>query len=590
MSDFYTPPLDDLRFVLNQVLDYQRLFALEAYSHADSELADAVLNEAARFTAGVLGPINAIGDQQGSRLENGRVVTPDGFREAYRQFVEGGWPGLDLPLAHGGQGLPLSLQASCAEMVNGACVSFGMLPLMERGATRLLIAHAPKAIVDAFVPNLVSGEWGATICISEAQAGSDVGRINTRAELRTDGSYALSGTKIFITYGDQDFTEQIAHMVLARIPGAPPGTRGLSLFLVPSRLLAADGSLAAANALNISRVEHKMGLKASPTCILNFDGATGFLIGRENAGLKAMFTMVNTMRLEVAVQGVAVAGAATTKALRYALERPQGGPPDGRAQLLIEHADIRRMLYTMRARTEGLRALVLETAFNLDLAQAGPMEQRAEALALAEWLLPVCKACCSEAGFEVANLAVQIFGGHGYVADAGVEQYVRDSRVMSIYEGANGIQALDLVARKLAPDDGLRYRLFTTRIRADLERCSGRADLLAIWNALREGLTRLDACTQDVVAKIKGSPASMRDAEAGATAYLGLVGLVAGGWMWLRMAAAAATDTPMHAEKRAVARFYAEYLLPESHVMAARAVLGAACLDTLDNAALAATE
>ncbi|MCX7170620.1 MAG: acyl-CoA dehydrogenase [Proteobacteria bacterium] len=588
MSDSYTPPLDDLRFVLNQVLDYGRLFSLAAYVHADSELADAVLNEAARFTAGVLGPINGVGDQHGSRLENGRVITPPGFREAYRRFVEGGWPGLDLPVAHGGQALPLTLQAACAEMVNGACVSFGMLPLMERAATRLLIAHAPKAIVDVYAPRLVSGEWGATICISEAQAGSDVGRISTRAEPRADGSYRLSGSKIFITYGDQDFTEQIAHMVLARIPGAPPGTRGLSLFLVPSRQLAADASVGAANAVSVTRLEHKMGLKASPTCVLNFDGATGFLIGRENAGLKAMFTMVNTMRLEVAVQGVAVASAATVKALRYALERPQGGPPEGKAVMLIEHADIRRMLYTMRARTEAMRALVLETALNLDLAQAGPAEQRSDALALAEWLLPVCKACCSEAGFEVANLAVQVLGGHGYVADAGVEQYVRDSRVMSIYEGANGIQALDLVTRKLAQDGGLRYQLFTARIRADLERCGGQAELLTIWNALSEALARLDSVTKTLVAHLSGASGASRDAEAGATAYLALVGLVGGGWMWLRMAAIATEDLSLQREKQAIARFYAEYLLPESHVMAARAVMGAACLDSLDNAALAA--
>ncbi|MFA7281187.1 MAG: acyl-CoA dehydrogenase [Sterolibacterium sp.] len=583
MSDSYTPPLDDLRFVLNRVLDYGRLFSLPAYSHADSELADAVLNEAARFTAGVLGPINAVGDEHGSRLENGRVITPPGFREAYRRFVEGGWPGLDLPLAHGGQSLPLTLQASCAEMVNGACVSFGMLPLMERGATRLLIAHAPQAIVDAYAPRLVSGEWGATICISEAQAGSDVGRITTRAVPCPDGSYALSGSKIFITYGDQDFTEQIAHMVLARIPGAPPGTRGLSLFLVPSRLLNADGSLGAANSVSVTRVEHKMGLKASPTCVLNFDGATGFLIGKENAGLKAMFTMVNTMRLEVAVQGVAVASAATAKALRYAAERPQGGPPEGKAMMLVEHADIRRMLYIMRARTEAMRALVLETAFNLDMAQAGPTEQRGSALALAEWLLPVCKACCSEAGFEVANFAVQIFGGHGYVADAGVEQYVRDSRVMSIYEGANGIQALDLVTRKLTPDGGQRYALFVARIRADLERHGGQPELLAIWNALSEALAKLDGATKTMVARLSGQTGTTRDAEAGASAYLALVGLVGGGWMWLRMAAVAASDPAAKAEKQAVARFYAEYLLPEAHVLATRAVLDAACLDTLDN-------
>jgi alkylation response protein AidB-like acyl-CoA dehydrogenase len=587
MSDLYTAPLNDLHFVLNDVLGYGQLFDLPAYAHADAELAGAVLTEAARFTEDVLAPLNSIGDEQGSRLESGRVVTPQGFRAAYRQYVEGGWPGLDLPLASGGQGLPLTLQAACAEMVNGACVSFGMLPLMERAATRLLIAHAPKAIVDAFVPHLVAGEWGATICISEAQAGSDVGRITTRAELGADGRHLLSGTKIFITYGDQDFTEQIVHMALARLPDAPPGTRGLSLFLVPSRRLQADGSLGAANALNVSRVEHKMGLKASPTCVLNFDGAEAYLIGRENEGLKAMFTMVNTMRLEVAVQGVAVAGAAIVKAQRYAAERPQGGPPGAKPTLLVEHADVRRMLYVMRARTEAMRALVLETAFQLDQAHAGESSKRADALALAEWLLPVCKACGSEAGFEVANLAVQIFGGHGYVADAGVEQYVRDSRVMSIYEGANGIQALDLVMRKLTQEGGRRYRLFTARIRGDLERCGGRPELDGIGHALRDALAQLDACTD---ALMPGASKGSRDAEAGASAYLALVGLVAGGWMWLRMAAAATGDAPLHQAKRSLARFYAEYMLPEARTLERRALIGAACLDTLDSAVLTAVD
>lgn len=584
MNDQYLPPLADLRFVLDEMLDYGRLFSLPAFAHGDAGLADAVLGEAARFAAGVLAPLNAAGDEQGSRLANGRVETPRGFRDAYWRYVEAGWPGLDMPQEYAGQALPVTLQAACAEMVNGACVAFGMLPLMERAATRLLLAHAPEALVETVVPSLASGRWGATICISEAQAGSDVGRIATRAERQPNGDYRLTGTKIFITYGDQDFTEQIIHMVLARIPGAPPGTRGLSLFLVPRRELRADGTPGADNGVTVTRLEHKMGLRASPTCVLNFDSARGYLVGQENAGLKAMFTMVNTMRLEVAVQGVAVAGAATAKALRYALERPQGGRADAPAVAIVEHADVLRMLYVMRARTEAMRALVLEAALQLDLAHAGPPGERADALALAEWLLPVCKACGSEAGFEVANLAVQVFGGHGYVADAGVEQYVRDSRVMSIYEGANGIQALDLVMRKLPQDNGWRYGLFAARIRADVDRTVGRPELHEIRDALDDALARLDACTDAVG---RHAAIASRDAEAGASAYLALVGLVAGGWMWLRSAAAATDDAPAHAAKRALARFYAEYLMPESLALQRRALLGAACLDTLDAETLA---
>ncbi len=583
MTD-YVAPLGDIRFLFNQVLDYKRLCSLPEFSHADLGVVDAILTEAARFTSKVLGPLNAVGDQEGSRLENGRVVTPSGFPQAYWSYVEGGWPGLDIPAEYGGQGLPLVLQAACAEMVNGACAAFGMLPLMERAATRLLVAHAPKFIVDAYVPKLAVGEWGATICISEAQAGSDVGRISTLAISREDGNYALSGTKMFITYGDQDFTEQIVHMVLARMPGAPAGTRGLSLFLVPKRLIQADGSLGSLNAVEVSRLEHKMGLKASPTCVVNFDGAVGYLIGRKGAGLKAMFTMVNTMRLEVAMQGVAVAGAATGKALRYAMERLQGGTPELPPVPIIEHADVRRMLFTMRARTEAMRALVLEAALNLDLASAGATGDRADALALAEWLLPVCKACGSEAGFEVANLAVQVFGGHGYVADAGVEQYVRDSRVMSIYEGANGIQALDLVTRKLAQDAGLRYRLFTQRVRADLLRCNDQKALEVICKALHDGLARLDTCTTVLKARLE---TATRDAEAGASSYLALVGLVGGGWMWLRMAAAAG-DSPLHQAKRATARFYAEYLMPEARALECKVLAGAASIDAIESSVLAA--
>jgi alkylation response protein AidB-like acyl-CoA dehydrogenase len=583
MTD-YVAPLEDIRFLFNQVLDYKRLCSLPEFSHADLGVVDAVLTEAARFTSKVLGPLNAVGDQEGSRLENGRVVTPSGFPQAYRSYVEGGWPGLDIPVEYGGQGLPLVLQAACAEMVNGACAAFGMLPLMERAATRLLVAHAPKFIVDAYVPKLAVGEWGATICISEAQAGSDVGRISTLAISREDGNYALSGTKIFVTYGDQDFTEQIVHMVLARMPGAPAGTRGLSLFLVPKRLIQADGSLGSLNAVEVSRLEHKMGLKASPTCVVNFDGAVGYLIGRKGAGLKAMFTMVNTMRLEVAMQGVAVAGAATGKALRYAMERLQGGTPELPPVPIIEHADVRRMLFTMRARTEAMRALVLEAALNLDLASAGAPGDRADALALAEWLLPVCKACGSEAGFEVANLAVQVFGGHGYVADAGVEQYVRDSRVMSIYEGANGIQALDLVTRKLAQDAGLRFRLFTQRVRADLLRCNDQKALEVICKALHDGLARLDTCTTVLKARLE---TATRDAEAGASSYLALVGLVGGGWMWLRMSAAAG-DSPLHQAKRATARFYAEYLMPEVRALECKVLAGAASIDAIESSVLAA--
>lgn len=585
MNSPYVPPLADLRFVLNEVLGYERLFSQPAYRHADAEVADAVLAEAGRLAVEVLAPLGPSGDAHGARFEDGRVTMPPGFREAYAQYVEGGWPGLDMPREHGGQDLPLVLQAAFAELVNGACVAFGMLPLMERAATRLLIAHARPELVQRLVPSMAAGTCGATICISEPQAGSDVGRIATRARADAGGIHRISGTKMFITYGDHDLTGQIIHMVLARLPGAPSGTRGLSLFAVPKSRLGGDGATPD-NGVQIVHVERKMGLKASPTCVVEFDNAEGYLVGEEHAGLKAMFTMVNAMRLEVAVQGVAIAGAATARALRYATERSQGGAPDSAPLAIIGHADVRRMLHEMRARTEGLRALVLEAAFQLDLSRCGLPAEQADALAIAEWLLPVCKACCSESGFEVANLAVQVFGGHGYISDTGVEQYVRDSRVMSIYEGANGIQALDLVMRKLAPDDGHRYRLFAERIRTDLRRLSGSAGVEHISRALDDGLARLDACTGALLASL---PARVRDAEAGASAYLKMVGLVGSGWMWLRMAAAA-EGSPLQRTKQALARFHAEYLMPEIAVLERRVLLGAAALDELDGAELAATE
>ena len=603
----YTAPLGDIRFLLDDVLDFDEVLATPAFAHVDRDLVDAVLAGAARFATGVLAPLNAPGDRQGSRLEDGRVVTPRGFVDAYGQFAAGGWIGLDMPDAFGGQNLPLVVQAAVAEMVNGANVSFAMLPLMLRAAARMLIAHGTPALVDTYVRRLVSGEWAATICISEAEAGSDVGRVRTRAVPVEDGGYRITGTKIFITFGDHDLTRQICHMVVARTPGAPAGTRGLSLFLVPKRLVGGDGALGAVNGVTVSRVERKMGLKASPTCVVNFDNACGYLVGEECGGLNVLFAMINTMRFEVAVQGVAVAGAATARALDYAAQRPQGGRGDAAPVAIIEHADVRRMLMIMRARTEAMRALVMETALNLDLARAAADENdQSEARALAEWLLPVCKACAAEAGFEVANLAVQVFGGHGYVSESGIEQYVRDSRVMSIYEGTGGIQALDLVTRKLAAEGGRRYRLFAGRIRADLERFQANPATVVIHRAVCDGLDMLDDCSDHMLAWLKDA---RRDAEAGASAYLALVGLIGGGWMWLRMAGADGqtarhqtqtarhqtqtarhetqtarheTQTARHQTKRALAEFYADYLMAEVPTLGRRARIGAAACEALD--------
>lgn len=575
----YRAPVEDFQFLIGEVLDGRGLFTLEPFRHADFEIVPSVLAEGARLAADVIAPLNQPGDRVGARIENGTVSTAPGFREAYARYVGDGWPGLDMPREYGGQGLPRMLQAAFAEMVNGACLSFGMLPLMCRASARLLAEHAPAAIATRYVPRLAAGEWGATICISEPQAGSDVARIQSLATPADDGTYRLSGSKVFITYGDHDLTEQISHMVLARTPGAPSGTRGISLFLVPKRLVGADGSLGAQNGARALRLEHKMGLRASPTCVMQFDACTAFPIGELHRGLHAMFTMVNTMRLEVALQGVAVGGAAMQRAWHYASERAQGGDPERPPVAISDHPDVRRMLLTMRARIEPLRALLLEIARNLDLAAAAPdVAERATAAALAEWLLPIGKAHGADVGFEVANLAVQVFGGHGYVSDGGVEQYVRDIRVASIYEGTNGIQALDLVTRKLGTDRGRRFDVFAARVRADLEREAGSPEVRRIHAAVHDGLQRLDHCTRRMVELNTTSP---RDAVAGATPYLRLAALVACGWMWLRMAAAAVGDTPFANGKRIGALFYAEQLMPEAAMLEEQTCAGAATLDAL---------
>lgn len=570
----YTPPLDEALFLLQRVNRWDELFALPAFAHVDGDLARAALTEGARFAQTVLAPLNVICDEQGCSLDNGRVRLPVEFVHAYREFCAAGWPGLDMPQACGGQDLPLSVQVAFAEMVNGACAAFGMVPITLRAGGMLLLEHGEPELAQSIVPRLVSGEWCATICITEPHAGSDVGRLRTRAEPRADGRYELSGTKIFISFGDHDLADQIIHLALARTPGAPADSRGLSLFAVPARR-PEDGG---ANGVSVSRLEKKMGLKGSPTCVLNLDRAVAWRIGPECQGLKCMFTMMNLMRLEVAVQGVALAQAATEKALVYAGERPQGGDRDGAPVTIGEHADVRRMLLIMQSRTNAFRALVFETARLLDLARAAsePAE-RQEARMLAEFLLPVAKTCSAEMAFEVSSLAVQVFGGHGYVADAGVEQYVRDSRIMAIYEGTSGIQSLDLLSRKVLKDGGARFALFLAAVRRDVDRAAGNPEVRDTAAAVAAAVTQLEACTAWLKEQAERSP---RDIEAAATDYLHLVGLTAGAWMWLRMTLAADHDAVAHHERLHQARFYMRWLLPQTDLHETRIRLGHGTIDS----------
>jgi alkylation response protein AidB-like acyl-CoA dehydrogenase len=569
----HRPPLKESLFLLNHVIDWQQIFDLPEFAHVDVDLASAVLTEAAKFVTEVVEPINKIGDEQGSVLIDGQVQTADGFKDAYKHFAEGGWAGLDLPEQYGGQNLPLTVQLAFADMLNGACLSFSMLPIMLRAASCLLIEHGESELVGKIVPKLAAGEWGASICITEPQAGSDVGRIRSVAHVQEDGGYRLSGNKIFISYGDHDLTSQIIHMVLARTSDAPSGTQGISLFVVPKLSFETGES----NGVSVSRLEKKMGLKASPTCVMNFDEAVAYRIGPEHRGLQCMFTMVNLMRLEVSIQGPAVASAAIDKALRYAEERAQGGSPDQPALSIIEHADIRRMLLSMRSRTEAMRALVYETAFYLDMSRHAQTETEAmEARRLAEFLLPVCKAYGSETGFDVANMAIQILGGHGYVSDAGVEQHVRDVRVAAIYEGSNGIQALDLVSRKLIKDSGARYQLLVKRFELDILESADFNEVDDIRNTLKDGMVILQDCSSYLL----DDGRSRLDIESGATDYLQLVGLLAGAWMSLRIAVAVLKNRK-ELQKLDFAKYYCQDLMPKAMLFQKRIKIGAGVLDDI---------
>lgn len=580
----YHAPVADLQFLLRDVLHIEDLFTLKDFTHVDWGIVSAVLTEGARFAEQQLAPANAIGDLEGARFEDGRVLLPEIYQRAWDRLHQDGWLGLDLPREHGGQALPRLLQAAFAEMTNGACVSFCMLPLMSRAAVRLLLEHATPALVEQFVPALVAGDAAATICISEPQAGSDVGRIQARAVPVGDGTFRLTGSKIWISYGDHELTPQIAHMVLARTPDAAPGTRGSSLFLVPK--MCVDNSMMFPNGVHVSSIEHKMGLKASPTCVLQFDAAMAWPVGPEGRGLVSLFTMVNTMRLEVALQGVAIAGAATARAMRYAMERRQGGPIETPPVAIIRHPDVRRMLLTMRARTEGLRALTLEAARQLDLAEhEEDPDRRRQASTLADWLLPICKACATEAGTEVSNLCVQVHGGYGYVHETGVEQYLRDARVGSIYEGTNGIQALDLVSRKLIRDEGRRLQLFVGLIQKDLAREAKQKHLAEIHSALTTGLATLERCAQHLLQ----SSLDSRDSAAAATPFLKLAGLVGSGWMWLRMAAVATGQSALHQNKRNTAGFFAQHLMPEADWLEQQIMAGSKMLDQIADAEFSET-
>ncbi len=569
----YAPPTEDYRFLLTDVLDFDGAMAELGQTEVDAELAVTVLEEAGRFCAERLQPLNRVGDEEGSRLEASVVRTPTGFADAYRQFIAGGWTSLSADPAYGGQGLPFIAQLWLDEMISATNLSFGLFPGLTRGATEAIAAHASDALKATYLPPMISGAWSGAMALTESGAGTDLALLKTKAEPNGDGSYSVTGTKIFISSGDHDFGGNIVHLVLARLPDAPPGVKGISLFIVPKFRSEAEGKLTARNAMSVGALEKKMGIHAQPTCVMNYDGATGWLVGEPHRGVTAMFTMMNAERLMVGIQGLGVAGAAYQQAAAYARDRLQGRGADGAGPVpIIAHADVRRMLLNIRAFVEAGRALAGWTAIQLDRAHAHPdAAERAKSDAVVALLTPVIKAAFTDFGFESAVQAQQVFGGHGYIREWGMEQYVRDARIAQIYEGTNGVQAVDLVGRKLALGGGTVVEGFFDLVAAELDEAADLTGNLAVI-----------ARTRDALALLRGATASLRGASvdtAGAAAvdYLRLFALVAMGWMWSRMAAAATkSETPFHKAKLSVADFFALRMLPQAQGLAAGIAAGEA--------------
>jgi len=562
----------EFHWLLTHVVDLDELLSLGGIDGLDRAATAQLLDAAGEFIGTAIAPLSEQSDRVGARMQGGRVVTPPGWRDAYQAWRENGWPALGVPPTHGGQGIPFIMQACVATMLGGADLGFAMVAVSARGAASVLFAHAEADLAAICVPRLASGEWTATIAITEAQAGSDVGLISTKATRRPGGRFALTGSKIFISGGDHDLTEQILHIVLARLEGAAPGVKGLSLFLVPSRLFTPSGELQGRNAVAVSRIEEKMGLHGSATCALDFAGAEGVMIGAEGAGLATLFTMMNELRIEVALNAVGLSACATAHAIAYAAERRQGRAIDGGgigAVTIDEHPDVQRMLLVMRALTDGGRALILEAARSFDLARLSPTDQaRAEAKLRLEWLLPICKATLSENAVEVADIGIQIRGGHGFVRESGAEQFLRDARVLPIYEGTNGIHAIDLVTRKLQRGGGRAYHLFIDDIRKDLHKFAARPDLSDIRGTVQRGVDLLEEVSSKLAAC---GPGTEPGTLFGAKSYLNLAGRIAMAWMWLRMASAAhAGADAMTRDKRSLASFFASYYEPEFHLHAAR--------------------
>ena len=570
----YSAPLRDISFVLHELLNIGQFSHIVPFEATTLPVVDTILTGAAKLCEQVLFPLNRSGDEEGCHFENGVVRTPAGFRDAYRTFTEGGWTSLACDPAFGGQGLPEVLNFALAEMACSSNLAFYTYPALSHAAYILVSAHGSDDIKRAFLPRLVDGRWSSTMCLTEPQCGSDLGLIRTKAQPQSDGRYKLSGTKIFVSGGDHDLTENIVHLVLARLTEAPLGTKGLSLFLVPKFLVKSDDSLGPRNGVSCGSIEKKMGIKASATCVMNFDDATGYLIGKKHRGLHCMLTMMNIARLTVGMQGLALAETAYQSARAYARERPQGRAtsgdqsPDRPADPIIVHPDVRRMLLTMKAYNEGARALVYWVALHVDLSRHHPdPEARQEAEDLVQLMTPVVKSFFTDYGFEATNLGLQIFGGHGYIREHGMEQLVRDARIGQLYEGTNGIQALDLVGRKLVVNSGRMLRSFFDSIDRFINEHKDQTQLREFTLPLAKAFAKLKQVTAWIVNQGAKDP---QEAAAAASDYLRLFALVALASTWAKIARVsyAALDNTgekqFYEAKIATARFYMRRLLPQT--------------------------
>ena len=581
----YTAPLRDFQFLLNEWLEVADKVDLPGFEDIDQNLIDSLLNEGGRLCEEVLFPLNQSGDEEGVHFDSGTVTMPQGFKEAYETYVQSGWTSFTCDPEYGGQGLPEVLNMPIIEMICSANLSFGMTPGLTHGAYNALHMHASDALKEKFLPKMVDGSWTGVMCLTEPQCGTDLGLITTKATPQKDGSYHLSGSKIFISAGDQDLTENIIHLVLAKLPDAPEGVKGISLFVVPKIQVNDDGSLGEANNVTCGSIEHKMGIHASPTCVMNYDNSVGYLVGEAHKGLRAMFTMMNEARLYVGMQGLGLAEIAYQNAALYAKERLQGRSlkgakyPDKKADPLIVHPDIRRMLLTVRSFTEGARALALYTALKIDTDKRSNDEvEKQEAEEFIQFVTPIIKAYYTDLGFESTNTAMQVFGGHGYIREYGMEQYVRDARIAQIYEGANGIQALDLVGRKLPKHTGRYLRRFFHPATQFVENHKENPKMAEFTKGLYTAIKNGQDASLWVAANGMGNP---DEAAAASVEYLRLMGIAVFAFMWAQMAEVAVrklaegtSDEAYYKAKLETARFFMQKIVPQQYGLLASIASG----------------